>query len=317
MHQSGLLDLEAVLAVARHRGFRAAALELGLSATALSNAVAGLERRLGVRLFHRTTRSVSLTEAGERFIARTGPAVAEIRGAMEQANSARQRPAGTLRLNAALGAARMVFDPLLTTFLRRYPDMRVDLVTEGRLVDIVAAGFDAGIRPGDLVPQDMVRVPIGRALRMAVVATPGYFAAHPAPGSPVDLAAHDCIRARNPGGSADRWTFSRRGEAVALDVPGRLMLDAPALMLDAARAGLGLALLAEWHVREDLAAGRLVRVLEDWTPPYPGLALYYPAGRHLPAGLRAFVDLIRELDADEVVPAPPRRRVRPARPRPP
>jgi len=296
MHKSGLVELEAVLAVARHRGFRPAAVELGMSTSALSSAVAGLEARLGVRLFHRTTRSVSLTEAGEQFAARIGPAMSEIRSATEAATSRQQRPAGTLRINAALGAARMVFAPLVVEYLRRYPEMTIDIVTEGRLIDIVAEGYDAGLRPSELVPRDMIRVPIGSDMRMAVVATPDYFARRPEPESPSDLARHQCIRARLPNGAPYRWEFARRGETLHVDVPGNLVLDAPLLMLDAVRAGVGLAHLAEWYVAEDLATGRLVRVLQEWTPPFPGLALYYPAGRHMPAGLRVFIDLIRELD---------------------
>ena len=296
MHKSGLIELEAVLAVARRQGFRPAAAELGMSTTALSNAVAGLEARLGVRLFHRTTRSVSLTEAGEQFVSRVAPAMADIRGAMQAANSQRQKPAGTLRINAALGAIRMIA-PIALEFLRRYPDMILDIVTEGRLVDIVAEGFDAGLRPSELVPRDMIRVPIGRSMRMAVVATPEYFARHPAPKSPADLAAHQCIRARLPNGAPYRWEFARRGETVNVDVPGNLIVDAPMLMLDAVRSSFGLAHLAEWYVAEDIEAGRLVRVLQEWTPPFPGLALYYPAGRHVPVGLRAFIDLIREIEA--------------------
>ena len=297
MHKSGLVELEAVLAVARRRGFRPAAVELGMSTSALSSAVAGLEARLGVRLFHRTTRSVSLTEAGEQFVARVGPALSEIRSATAEATSQRQRPAGTLRINAALGAARMVFAPLVVEYLRRYPDMTIDIVTEGRMIDIVAEGYDAGLRPSELVPRDMIRVPIGHDMRMAVVATPEYFTRHSKPKSPSDLARHPCIRARLPNGAPYRWEFAKRGETLHVDVPGNLVLDAPLLMLDAVRAGVGLAHLAEWYVADDIATGRLVRVLQDWTPPFPGLALYYPAGRHMPAGLRVFIDLIRELES--------------------
>ena len=287
--------MEAVLAVARHHGFRPAATALGMSTSALSNAVAGLEARLGVRLFHRTTRSVALTEAGQRFIARVGPAMTEIRAAMDAVNDTRQSPVGTLRINTSAGAARMIFAPIVMEFLRRHPGMTLDIVTEGLLVDVVAGGFDAGIRLSDLVPRDMIRVPIGADLRMAVVAAPAYLARHPAPLSPSDLATHQCIRTRFPSGLPSPWEFARAGQSCRIDVPGALILDEPSLILEAARAGAGLALLVEPYVAADVAAGRLVRVLQDWTPPFPGLALYYAPGRHVPAGLRAFIDLIREV----------------------
>jgi len=295
MQKSGLVALEAALAVARLHSFRRAADELGMSPTSLSNAIAGLESGLGVRLFHRTTRSVSLTEAGAQFVARIAPALTEIRGAMDGINVHRQTPMGTLRLNASLGAARMVFAPLIQAYLRRYPDMHVEIVTDGRMVDIAAEGFDAGIRRGDMVPQDMVRIPIGADVAMAVVGAPAYFAQFPVPASPADLASQPCIRTKFPSGAPSRWEFSRNGEAVNLAVSGPLTLDDPGLMREAALAGIGLAYLAEWYVRDDLASGRLVRVLQDWTPSYASLALYYPSVRQMPAGLRAFVDLIQEL----------------------
>jgi DNA-binding transcriptional LysR family regulator len=295
MQKSGLIGLEAVLAVARCHSFRRAANELGISTTALSNAVAGLEARLGVRLFHRTTRSVSLTEAGEHFVARITPALSEIRGAMEETTLHRLSPIGTLRINASLGAARMVFAPIVLAYLGRYPDMKVEIVTEGRMVDIVAEGFDAGIRLGDMVPQDMVRIPIGGDLQMAVVGSPAHFSRYPLPTSPADLAEHPCVRARFPSGAPSRWEFTHHGEPLNIEVSGPLTLDDPGLMREAALAGVGLAYLAEWYVRDDLAPGRLVRVLQDWTPSYRGLALYYPPGKQLPAGLRALVDLIHEL----------------------
>jgi DNA-binding transcriptional LysR family regulator len=289
-----MTELEAVLAVARHHGFRPAATELGMSTSALSNAVAGLEARLGIRLFHRTTRSVSLTEAGQHFVARVGPAMSDIRAAMEAVNDQRQTPVGTLRINTSAGAARMIFAPIVLAFLRRYPGMTLDIVTEGMLVDVVAGGFDAGIRLSELVPRDMIRVPIGPDLRMAVVASPAYLAQYPAPLSPADLIAHQCIRGRFPSGLPSPWEFARGGQSYRIDVPGALILDEPGLMLEAARAGAGLALLVEPFVADDLAAGRLARVLDDWTPSFPGLALYYAPGRHVPAGLRAFIELIRE-----------------------
>ncbi|MBM6595219.1 LysR family transcriptional regulator [Microvirga pudoricolor] len=293
MARTGLTEYEAVMAVARHRSFRAAATELGLSTTALSQTVAALEARLGVRLFNRTTRSVSLTAAGEGFIERLAPAVAAIREAEEAVNSHRDTPVGTLRLNTSVGAARQILQPIVFAYLRRYPQMKVDIVTEGRLVDIVADGFDAGIRLLEAVPQDMIAVAFGPDQRLVVVGSPDYLAQNPAPQAPADLLAHSCIRSRLPSGSIWRWEFERRGEEVTVDVQGPLTLDEAHLMQDAARAGIGLAYLSEWNVAEDLKSGRLVRVLDEWTPSFQGLCLYYPGRRHVPAGLRAFIGLIK------------------------
>ena len=293
MRSSGLIELDAVLAVARHRGFRAAATELGMSRSALSHAIAALEAKLGVRLFHRTTRSVSLTEAGEQFVSGVAPALGQIREAMARAGSHRDTPAGTLRINTSAGAARQM-EPLVFEYLRRYPDMTIDIVTEGRLVDIVIDGFDAGVRLAELVPRDMIAVPLGPDQRFAVVGSPVYFKQHPKPRTPADLSRHRCIRSRLPSGGIYRWEFERHGEALAIDGEGPLILDEPNLMLAAARAGFGLAYLTEWNVAADLAAGSLVRVLDEWTPPFRGLSLYYPGRRHVPAALRAMIDLIRE-----------------------
>jgi DNA-binding transcriptional LysR family regulator len=293
MKTSGLNELEAVLAVARLRSFRAAATELGVSTSALSHAIAALEANIGVRLFNRTTRSVSLSEAGAQFVDHIAPALSTIRDAIEQAGSYRDRPSGTLRINSSVGAARQVM-PLFIRFLQRYPDMRLDIVTEGKMIDIVSAGFDAGIRLADTVPQDMIAVPFGRPQRFAVVGSPAYFAAHGKPHTPLDLAAHRCIRSRMPSGAIYRWEFARRGETQEVDVPGIVTLDEPMLMLEAARAGLGLTYLTEWNVAADLAAGTLLRVLEDWTPPFDGLCLYHPSRKHVPAGLRALIEMIRE-----------------------
>ena len=294
MRSSGLVELEAVAAVAHRRSFRAAAAELGMSRTALSGAVAGLERRLGVPLFHRTTRSVSLTEAGEQFIASVGPALAQIRGAMDAVNTHRATPTGTLRINTSLGAAHRVLAPVVLEYLRRYPEMRVDIVTEGRLVDIVAGGFDAAIRMIESVPRDMIAVPFGMPVRYAVVGSPALFRGKALPKEPADLASFPCICVRETSGATYRWEFVRGRRKASTEVRGALTLDAPTLMHEAALAGAGLAYLAEWSVIDDVKAGRLVRVLADWTPSSGGLALYYPANRHVPAGLRAFVALIRE-----------------------
>ncbi|ACD21479.1 LysR family transcriptional regulator [Paraburkholderia phytofirmans] len=293
MKTSGLGELEAILAVARHRSFRAAATDLGVSTSALSHAVAALEARIGVRLFNRTTRSVALSEAGAQFVDSVAPALSTIRVAIEQAGSFRDTLSGTLRINASVGAAKQAM-PLFIAFLQRYPDMKLDLVTEGRLIDIVVDGFDAGIRLAETVPQDMIAVPFGDKQRFAVVGSPAYFAQHKAPRTPADLHAHRCIRTRMPSGAIYQWEFERRGETVRIDGKGALTLDEPGLMLEAARAGLGVTYLTEWNVAADLQAGTLVRVLEDWTPPLDGLCLYYPGRRHAPAGLRALIDMIRE-----------------------
>ncbi|MFM0229760.1 LysR family transcriptional regulator [Paraburkholderia sediminicola] len=292
MKTPGLSELEGVLAVARHRSFRAAATELGVSTSALSHAIAALEARIGVRLFNRTTRSVSLSEAGAQFVDSVAPALSTIRVAIEQAGSYRDTPAGTLRLNTSTGAARQVM-PLLLEYLRRFPEMKLDLVTEGRMIDIVVEGFDAGIRLAETVPQDMIAVPFNQPQRFAVVGSPAYFAEHPKPRAPDDLRAHRCIRLRMPSGRIYHWEFERRGEAFSVDVQGLLTLDEPLLVMEAAREGFGLAYMTEWNVAADLEAGTLQRVLEDWTPAFAGLCLYYPGRRHVPAGLRALIEMIR------------------------
>ncbi|WP_321839568.1 LysR family transcriptional regulator [Paraburkholderia bannensis] len=293
MKTSGLTELEAVLAVARRRSFRAAADELSVSTSALSHAVAALEARIGVRLFNRTTRSVSLSEAGAQFVQTVAPALATIQTALDQAGSFRDTPSGTLRINTSAGAARQVM-PVFIDFLQRYPEMKLDIVTEGKLVDIVVEGFDAGIRLIDTVPQDMIAVAFGESQRFAVVGSPDYFARNKPPRTPADLARHRCIRSRMPSGMIYQWEFEKRGEVVRVDGEGALTLDEPNLMLAAARAGLGLTYLTEWNVNADLEAGTLVRVLEDWTPALDGLCLYYPGRRHVPAGLRALIETIRE-----------------------
>jgi DNA-binding transcriptional LysR family regulator len=294
MLETGLFELNAVAAISAHRSFRAAATELGISPSALSHAIAGLEKRLGVRLINRTTRSVSLSQAGERFLARVSPALREIAGAMEDVNAFRDTPTGTLRINFKERAGHLILRPVVAKYLRLYPDMQVELTVEGRPIDIVAEGFDAGIRLAESVPQDMVAVPCGPDSRFIVVGAPSYFERKSVPRSPADLLAHECIRRRMPGGKLYRWEFEKRGEEMALDVPGRLTLDNDGLMIEAALEGLGLAFVSDWWVADYLGDGSLQAVLEDWTPPFPGLCLYYPRHRHMTAGLRAFVDLIRQ-----------------------
>jgi len=292
--KGSLAELQAVQAVARLGGFRAAARELGMSSSALSHAVAGLEERLGVRLFNRTTRSVSLTAAGEQFAVEIGPALAAIRRATEALDEHRAQPSGTLRLNVPLGAARLMLEPLVLEYLRRRPEVSVDLVSQNARVDIVAQGFDAGVRLAEFVPPDMIAVPMGPPIRSVVVGAPAYFEGREPPRTPGELQRHRCIRGRMGSGAIYRWEFEKRGESLAVDVPGRLILDEGDLILAAALAGEGLAFVPDFAAGPHLHAGRLVEVLADWTAPYPGLCLYYPGRRHVPAKLRAFVDLIRE-----------------------
>jgi DNA-binding transcriptional LysR family regulator len=289
-----VLELKAVVAIGRHRSFKAAAVELGISRTALSHAIATLEARLGIQLLHRTTRSVSPTVAGEQFVTSIGPALGDIGLALDAVNSHRDKPAGKLKLNLTVGAARQLLAPIVLDFLRRYPDMEIDLVTEGKLIDIVADGFDAGVRFAESVPQDMIAVPIGPPQRFAVVASPAYFAQHLKPKTPDDIRFHCCIKARMASGVVYRWEFERRGETIRIDVKGQITLDEFSLILTAALSGTGLAYLPEWDVLDAIKSGQLERVLEEWTPPFPGLCLYYPSRRRLSAGVRAFLDFIQE-----------------------
>lgn len=297
MYRPGLHDLDAVVAIARKASFRAATLELGMSTTALSNAVRKLEANLGVRLFNRTTRSVSLTDAGRLFIEKVGPALQNIHGAMEVVRSQQATPSGTLRINAFAMAAREILSPLVLEFLRRYPQVHVDLVTEGRLVDIVADGFDLGVRGADLVPSDMIAVPLGRPQRYAVVGSPAYIVKHGKPRVPPDILHHPCIRVRLPNGTLYRWQFEKDGQTAQINVSGPITLDEASLARTAVLEGIGLVFFMEQDVRTDIEAGRLVRVLEDWTPPFGGLRLYYPGRRNLSAALKAFIGLARDMGA--------------------
>ncbi|MCW1933072.1 LysR substrate-binding domain-containing protein [Pararhodobacter zhoushanensis] len=292
MAETGLKGLEAVLSIARHGSFRAAALELGLSTTALSHTIGRLEASLGVRLFNRTTRSVSLSGAGRAFVERITPALAEIHAAMDTARSQRDIPAGMLRINASVQAGREIA-PTVLAFLRQYPQMQVDLVTEGRLVDIVAEGFDLGIRPADLVPRDMIALPLPTAQRHAVVVSPDWLLTHPTPTNPAELPLTDCLRVRLPNGAVLRWPFEKDGEHVQIDAKGRLTVDEAAIARAAVLDGAGIGFFIEQDVAADIASGRLIRLLEDWTPPRPAFSLYYPGRRHPSAGFTAFLAMVR------------------------
>jgi DNA-binding transcriptional LysR family regulator len=292
MAGTGLADLNALVAVATHRSFRAAAGELGITPSSLSYQIASLERRLGIRLLNRTTRSVSLTEAGETFLARVRPALRDIDDAIATVDRFRDTPAGLLRLNASEGGAERIL-PIVFDFMAAYPDMRVDLVTEGRLIDIVAAGFDAGLRVAQMVPRDMVSLPLGTDEAFIVVASPRYLATRGTPRTPPDLLAHECVRARLPSGALIEWEFERSGRESRVGVTGRLVVGSPDLSLRAARAGVGIAYVTRRSAERDLAEGKLVQLLGEWTPPFPGICLYYPQQRLTSAGLRAFIDHVQ------------------------
>ena len=293
MKRHGLVELDAVLAIARRGSFRAAALDLEMSTTALSNAISKLERQLGVRLFNRTTRSVSLTDAGRDLVERVGPALLDIHDAMNAARSQQETPSGTLRINAFATAAREILSPLILKFLKLYPQVHIDLVTEGRLVDVVAEGFDFGVRARDLVPSDMIAVPLGPGRRNVVVGSPAYFQAHGKPLVPPDLLHQSCLRIRLPNGAPYRWQFEKNGQPTQIDVTGPITLDEASLSRIALLEGAGIGYVMESDVRDDLDAGRLEMVLEDWTPQLAPLALYYPGRRHPSAAFKAFIDLAR------------------------
>lgn len=302
MNRHSLIELEAVLAIVRCGSFRAAALDLGMSTTAISNAVGKLERELAVRLFNRTTRSVSLTHAGRIFVAQIKPALEDIRKAMNMARAQQETPSGTLRINAFATAAREIMVPLVLSYLQRYPQVHIDLVTEGRLVDVVAAGFDLGVRSADLVPSDAIAIPLGQTRRMAVAASPAFFEGRAIPRMPQDLLDYPCLRVRLPNGALFRWRFEKGGEELQLEVDGPITLDEASLARIAAMNGLGIGYFMEADVREDIAAGRLIRILDDWTPPLAPLCLYYSNRRNSSAAFQAFVTLARDFAAGRLAP---------------
>lgn len=279
--------------VARHRNFRRAALELGLSPASVSEAVRDLEERLGVRLFNRTTRSVALTEAGARLLEEVGPALTAIQGAVANIGSFSRDPVGTLRINGPLPAIEFRLMPWVVRFMEAHPGMRVEVVADAALIDIVAAGFDAGVRYDESLDQDMIAVPLGPPQRYRIVGSPDYFARHGRPRTPEELAAHRRFSLIFPRGNEPPWALEKEGRTVTLPSRGPFAANDPQVHLQAARAGLGLVMLFEEYCEADLAAGRLEAVMDDWCEPFPGPMLYYPSRRLMPAGLRAFVDLIR------------------------
>lgn len=280
--------------VARHLNFARAAQELDISPTAVSKTVKQLERRLGVRLFNRTTRSVALSEMGVQLLASLAPALEQIRSAVSSAGDTAGRAAGTLRLNTSYVAYATLIEKHLPEFLKQHPGIRVEVSIDNTLSDIVRTNFDAGIRFGHSVQRDMIAVPLGSPQRRIVVGAPGYFRTHPRPRAPEDLLAHDCIRQRLSGGSRSfEWRFQSGSKAVVIDVNGRLMFDEMRSVLRAARMGCGLGYVFEQFAAADLESGALIAVLDDRAPPADSFYLYYPARTLMPGKLRAFIDFMR------------------------
>jgi DNA-binding transcriptional LysR family regulator len=298
MPRSDLNDLAAFVAIADNLSFRAAAARLGVTPSALSHTMRQLEERLGVRLLHRTTRSVSVTDAGLRLLEELRPAVEQIASALEGLNQERQRPFGRLRIYAGHLAAAAVIAPVWGRFLSTYPDVQLELRVDDTPADIVAMGFDAGIAPKDRIATDMVAVRVAGPLKVAVVAAPTYFAKRRPPRTPDDLARHNCIRYRMAaGGALHEWSFDRNGKARQISVDGRVVVNYTDLAVRAAVDGLGIAYTIEALAELFLRSGQLVRVLEDCSPTVEGLFLYYPGHRQIPAALRALIDMIRATDS--------------------
>ncbi|GLR92122.1 LysR family transcriptional regulator [Bradyrhizobium iriomotense] len=294
MLRENLNDFLGFLAVAREQNFTRAAAKLGVSQSALSHAIRGLEARLGVRLLARTTRSVATTPAGERLLRTIGPRFDQIEAELADLSELRDRPAGMIRITAGEHSAETVLWPALKKLLPTYPDIKVELVVDYGLTDIVAERYDAGVRLGEQVAKDMIAVRIGPDLRMAVVGSPSYFARRPLPKRPQDLTEHNCINIRLPTlGGIYAWEFEKRGRALKVRVDGQLIFTNLALRLNAVRDGLGLAYMTEDQVEADIASGRLIRVLEDWCAPFAGYHLYYPSRRQPTPAFAVLVEALR------------------------
>ncbi|MCK1595290.1 LysR family transcriptional regulator [Bradyrhizobium sp. 164] len=295
MKRDDASDLIAFLAVARERNFTRAAAKLGMTQSALSQIVRGLEERLGVRLLNRTTRSVTPTQAGERLFSSVGPKFTAMDADLAELSKLRERPAGTIRLTATEYAAAEILLAALGHFLPKYPDVHVEVIIDYGLTNIVAQQVDAGIRPGELVAKDMIAVRISPDLRMAVVGSPSYFAVRKRPKTPQDLTQHNCLNLRLPthGGSLYAWEFEKNGRELNVRVDGQLVFNSAGLLLEGALKGLGIAYLTEGHVQPYVSEGRLVRVLADWCPPFSGYHLYYPSRRQPSSAFALLVDALR------------------------
>jgi DNA-binding transcriptional LysR family regulator len=292
MHRGELEDLTAFAAVADERSFRAAASRVGVTASALSHTMRQLEERLGVRLLHRTTHSVSLTDAGRRLLARLRPAIAEITGALEDLDQERRRPFGRLRIHASAGAAAIAIAPVWDCFLGTYPDVQLELEVDDAPIDIVSKGFDAAIGIRERAGADMIVVRVTGPVKMAVVGAPAYFARRPAPQTPDDLAHHSCIQYRW-GDSVYAWPFRRNDRPQRIAVRGPVTVNSSGLAVRAAIDGMGIACAIDVQAEPFVRSGALVSVLEDWLASYDGYFLYYPGRRQVPTALRALIDMIR------------------------
>jgi DNA-binding transcriptional LysR family regulator len=286
-------DFAAFIAVARHKSFRAAGDELGLSASAVSHAIKQLEQRLKIQVFNRTTRSVSLTEAGENLYVRLRPAFDEIDTMLDEVNSYRTTPMGTLKINTSPLFSRLVLVPLVAGFVRQYPDIKVEITTDDKLVDIVKQNFDAGIRLSTALENDMIAVPIGPKIKIAVAATPKYFAHHAPPVDPRELSTHQCIVFRLQTGRPYLWEFEGPEGKVEIAPSGNIVLDDLDSALEAALCGAGVGYLNYYQAKPYLESGKLVSVLESWLPERPHLQLYYPRSQYMSCSLRAFLDFIK------------------------
>lgn len=294
MTRNDLHDVVAFVAVARERSFTRAAARLGVSQSALSHTLRALEARLGLRLLARTTRSVAPTEAGERLLRSVGPRLDDIDADLAALSELRERPAGTIRITAGEHPSETILFPAVARLASAYPDIRIELVVDQGLTDIVAERFDAGVRIGEQVAKDMIAVRIGPDLRMAVVASPGYFAKRRKPKVPQDLTEHNCINLRLPTyGGLYVWEFEKAGRELKVRVDGQLVFNTASLRLKAVAAGLGLACLPEEQVRAQLESGELIRVLADWCPPFPGFHLYYPSRRQPTPAFALLLDELR------------------------
>jgi DNA-binding transcriptional LysR family regulator len=294
MADENLNDLLAFLAVARERSFTRAAAQLGVSQSALSQTVRGLEERLGLRLLARTTRSVAPTDAGERLLQSVGPRIEGINQDLAALREMRDKPAGVVRITADENAARTILWPAIRKLLPDYPDVVVEVVIDYGLTDIVANRYDAGLRLGGMIAKDMIAVPIGPEMRMATVGSPSYFASRPAPVTPQDLTRHACINLRLPTyGGLYAWEYEKGKREIKVRVDGQLVFNSASMMLEAARSGFGLAHMTEVEVQADLHSGRLIRVLANWCPPFSGYHLYYPSRRLPSSAFALFVEALR------------------------